>query len=184
MRDTLVSLGTDTSMRKQEVLSLFFTTKSGLCIWIVLSVWMLKPHKMVAFLFSMTFDSLCSHQLLSCGRPTFLHKHLWMSWPNLSCRFRYSVEASMRQQDTRWSVVSVCLSHTLHFGSAPFSNMFANFFLVGSGPVQLWWSPQSQISDWQSQPLLGQRGIYIRVTSTNRVFIMKQIYLSILLSVH
>ena len=84
---------------------------SGLFAWIVLSVWMSK--------------------FLSCGRQTFLHKPQWIYWPNLSCRFRYSVGASMGQPDTRWSMVSVCLSHTLHFGSAPFSNMFAWKFLVG-----------------------------------------------------
>ena len=92
---------------------------------------MSKSHKMVAFLFSMTFVSLCSHQFLSYGRQRFLHKHQWMYWPNLSCQFPYSVGATMRQPDTMWSLVSVCLSHTLHFGSTPFSNMFAWKFLVG-----------------------------------------------------
>ena len=62
---------------------------------------------------------------------TFLHKHQWICLPNLSCQFRYSVGASMGQPDTRWSIALVCLSHTLHFRSAPFSNMFAWKFLSG-----------------------------------------------------
>ena len=61
-----------------------------------------------------------------------LHKHQWMSWPSLSCWFRYSVNATKGQPDTKWSMVSVCLSHILQFGSAPFSNMFAWKFLVGT----------------------------------------------------
>ena len=104
---------------------------SGLFTWIVLSVQMPKSHKMVAFLFSVNFGGVCSHELLSCGRPKFLHKHQWMYRPNLSCRFRYSVGTSMGQPDTRWSVVSVCLSHILYFGSAPFSNLFSRKFLIG-----------------------------------------------------
>ena len=112
--DTLVSLCTDISMRKKELSPWSFTTVSGLFAWIVLIVWISKSHKMVEFLFSMTFGVLCSHQLLSCGRPKFLRKHQWMHW-SLSWRFRYSVGASKGQPDTRWSTVSVCLSHTLHF---------------------------------------------------------------------
>ena len=104
---------------------------SGLFAWIFLSVWMSKSHKVVAFLFSMTFGGLCSHQLISCDKPKFLHKHQWMNWPRLSCRFRYSVGASMGQPDTSWSMVSLHLSHTLYFESAPFSNIFAWKFLVG-----------------------------------------------------
>ena len=42
---------------------------SGLFAFIVLSVWISEFHQIVAFLFSMTFGGLCSHQLLSCGRP-------------------------------------------------------------------------------------------------------------------
>ena len=54
-----------------------------------------------------------------------------MYWRNLSCRFRYSVGASMRQPEKRWSIFSVCLSYGLHFGSLPFSDMFLWKFLVG-----------------------------------------------------
>ena len=42
-------------MRKQVLSLWFFTTISYLFAWIVLSVWMSKSHKMVAFLFIMTF---------------------------------------------------------------------------------------------------------------------------------
>ena len=33
--------------------------------------------------------------------------------------------------DTKWSIALVCFSHTLHFGSAQFLNMFDRNFLVG-----------------------------------------------------
>ena len=114
-----------------EETSFIIMTFYGLFAWIVLSVWMSKPHEMVAFLFSITFGGLCSHQLLSCGRPKFLYKQQWIYGLSLSCQFRYSVGASMGQPDTRWSMVSVYLSHTLHYGSAPFSNMLASKFLIG-----------------------------------------------------
>ena len=96
-------------------------------------------------LFSITFSGLCFQQLLSCGRSKILHKHQWMYWPNLLCPFRYSVGASMGQPGTRWSMVSGCLSNTLHFGSKLFSKMFAWKFLVG----RLWScaTTHSQISD-------------------------------------
>ena len=51
--------------------------------------------------------------------------------PNLSCRSRYFVGASMGQPLSRWSMVSVCLSHALHFGLAPSSNILAWKFDVG-----------------------------------------------------
>ena len=44
---------------------------SGLFVWIVLSVWVLRSHKMVSFLLSVTFGGLCSHELLSCGRQQY-----------------------------------------------------------------------------------------------------------------
>ena len=138
---------------KKQVLSLwFFTTISGLFACIVLSVRVSKSHKMVGFLFSMTFGGLCSHQLVSCGRPKFLHKHQWIYWPNLSCRFRYSVGANMGQSDTRWSIMSVCVSHTLHFNSASFSNTFAWKFFVSK-----LWSCTAMMVQWR---------ICIRVTSS------------------
>ena len=87
---------------------------SGLFAWIILSVLMSKSHKMV---------DQKSHHVADW--------HQWMLWPNPLCRFKYSVGASMRQPDTRWPMVSVCLSHTLHFGSAPYTNIFAWNFLVG-----------------------------------------------------
>ena len=95
LSDTLVSLGTDISLRKQ-VLSLWFFTTNFQFAWIHLS----NSHKMVAFLFLMNFRGLCSHQLLSYGRLKFLHKHQWMYCPYLSCQFIYSVGATMGQPDT------------------------------------------------------------------------------------
>ena len=106
--DTLVSLGTDISLRKQVLSLPFFTTMSSLFAWMVQSVWMSKSHKMVAFLFSMAFDGLCSHQLFLCDRPKFLHKHQWMYWHSLQCQLRYSTGTSKGQPDTRQSMVSVC----------------------------------------------------------------------------
>ena len=141
---------------------------SGLSAWIFLSVWMAKSHKKVAFLFAMTFGGLCSHQFLSCGWQKFWHKHQWMYWPNLSCQFWYSAVARMGQPDTRWSMVSMCLSNTLHFGLAPFSNMLAWKFLVG----RLWSCTammKYSVSDFRSDEdiLMGQWRIYIRISSTN-----------------
>ena len=134
---TLVLIGTGIWMRKQ-VLSLWIsTTMSGLFAWMALSVWISKSHKMVVFLFSMTFGGLCSHQFLSYLANNFLHKHQWMYWPNLSCWFGYSMGASMGQPGTRWSMVSVC--HMLcilgqhHFLIC----LLENFSLVGAGPVLL-----------------------------------------------
>ena len=103
----------------------------GLFAWIVLSVWISKSHKMIALLFPVTFGGFCFHQFLLCGRQKFLHKHQWMYWPNLACQVRYSVGASMGQPDTRWSMVSMCLSYILYFESAPFFNMFTWKFLIG-----------------------------------------------------
>ena len=40
----------------------------------------------------------------------------------------------MGQPDTGWSMISVCLSHTLYFGSAPFFNIFSWKLLV----IRLW----------------------------------------------
>ena len=77
-----------------------------------------KSYKMVAFLFS-------------CGKPKFLYRHRWMYWTDLPCRFRYSRGGGMGQPDMRWQIVSVCLSHTLHFGSVSFFNMFCWNVLVG-----------------------------------------------------
>ena len=111
----------------------------------------IKYNKMVPFLFSMTFGGLCSHQLLWYGRPKFLYKHQWMYWPSLSCRVSSFASASKGQQDPRWSMVSVCLSHTLHFVIFCQHHflicLLENFLLVGSNPVSLWWNPQRQISD-------------------------------------
>ena len=50
----------------------------GLFVWIFLSVWMSKSHKMMAFLFFMIFGDLCSPQLLSRGGQRLLYKHQWM----------------------------------------------------------------------------------------------------------
>ena len=176
LSDTFVLLGTDISMRKQLLSVWFLTTMSGLSAWIFLSVWMAKSHKKVAFLFAMTFGGLCSHQFLSCGRQKFWHKHQWMYWPNLSCQFWYSAGARMGQPDTRWSMVSMCLSNTLHFGLTPFSNMLAWKFLVG----RLWSCTammKHSVSDFRSDEdiLMGQWRIYIRISSTNWVFTMERL---------
>ena len=77
LSDALVSLGTDTSMRKQ-VLSLIFYNYSWRISWIAVPVSMLKFYKMVPFLFSVTFGGLFSHQFLPCARYKFLYKHQWM----------------------------------------------------------------------------------------------------------
>ena len=143
----MVSTSTDISMGKQVLSLWIFTTMTGLFTWFVLSIWMSKSHKMVAFLFSMTFGGLCSHQFLSCGRQKILHKHQWMYWPNLSCWFRYSVGARMGQpQGGQWSL---CVYHTLYIlGRHHFQiHLLENILLESPGPVLLWWSPQSQISD-------------------------------------
>ena len=124
----------------------------------------------------MTFGGLCSHQLLSCCRLKFLHKHQWMYWPSLSCPFRYSVGASKGQPDKMWSIVLMCYQILCILGQHHFLIcLLENFLLVGSGPVLLWWSPQSQIlglmklaSDWSV------KNLYIRATSTNRVFTMER----------
>ena len=65
LSNTLVSIGIEIWMRKQVLSLWIFTTMSSLFTWIALSVWISKSHKMVVFLFSMTFGGLCSHQFLS-----------------------------------------------------------------------------------------------------------------------
>ena len=119
----------------------------------------------------MTFGGLYSHQLLSCNRPTFLHKNQWMYCTNLSCWFRNSVGARMGQPDTRW-LVALCVYHILcivsqhHFLIC----LLESFSLVGSGHMLLWWSPQSQISDPTKIANDGSEENYISVASTNRRF--------------
>ena len=118
------------------------------------------------------FGGLCSHQLLSCGRLRFLHKHQWIHWPNLSCQFKYSVSASMGQSDTRWPMVFLCSSHTLNFRSAPFSNIFAWKFFI----VRLRYDETLSLRlQTQRMSLMGQGRIYIKFTSMNRVFTMERL---------
>ena len=82
-------------------------------------------------------------QLLSCCRPKFLHKRQRMYWPNLSCRFRYSVGASMEEPGTRWSMVPMCCHIFCILGQQHFLIcLLENFSLVDFRPVPLWWSPQ------------------------------------------
>ena len=138
---TLVLIGTGIWMRKQ-VLSLWIsTTMSGLFAWMALSVWISKSHKMVVFLFSMTFGGLCSHQFLfMCQTKVFtqtpvdvLTWSIMLIWIFYGCLYGTA----------RHKVVNgLSLSHTLHFGSAPFFNMFAWKFLGGR-----LWSCDAQISD-------------------------------------
>ena len=126
----------------------FFATMSGLFFWIILSVGMLKSHKMAAILFLMTFGGLCSHQFLSCGRQKFLHKNQW------GINLIYHADSDIlwvlawdiQTWGGQWSrciYYILCILGQHHFLIC----LLESVLLVGSGSVPLWWSPQSQISE-------------------------------------
>ena len=135
LREIFLSSGTATSSII-HVFSLWsFIVLSGRFASILLSVWIVKSHKIVTYVLSITGCGVCSYHFSVWGRLKFVHSVQCMNLATRSCLCRYSVLTIAGHADIIWSTVSSFSVHSLQLGSAPFLRI-----LVWYTRVDILWS--------------------------------------------
>ena len=113
-RFILWSAGKAKSTILQILFFLWIIIRSGLLVWIMWSVCMLKSHRNLCVSFSRTGAGLCTYHLLVWSNLNLLHISQWITFPTQSCLALYSFCANLLHSLIMWLMVSSLSPHSLH----------------------------------------------------------------------
>ena len=121
LREIILSTGTVRSTMIHVFTLIFFIVMSGRFASIFLSVLIVKSHRIVTSVLSVTGCGVCSYHFSVWGRLKFLHYIQCMNLAIRSCLWRYSVLKIVGHADILWSTVSSLsvFVHGLQLWSAP-----------------------------------------------------------------
>src|SRR4029079_3569036 len=108
----LISKGQAISIMSKVLFALSTTTRSGLLAWILLSVRMLKSHRIFTSLFSVTASGTCFHHCCTVSILYFLHMDQCSIFATSLCLSLYLAFASIGHPATRCDTVSSCWLHS------------------------------------------------------------------------
>ena len=100
-------------------LVLSITTKSGRRVSILISHWIVKSHRILYPLLSITPSGSCFYHCCAPRKPYFSHSFQWMYLHTLSCLFLYSFWANILHSLTICDTVSFSTLHILQRGDSP-----------------------------------------------------------------
>ena len=107
-----------------------FIITSGWFASIFLSVFIVKSHRFVTSVLSVTDCSTCSYHFFVWGRLQFLHNTQCIKLAICSCLWRYFVLTVVRHADNIGSTVCSLFVHSLQLRSAPLSRIFVRHTCV------------------------------------------------------
>src|SRR6476659_7720662 len=126
----LISRGQAISIMSKVLFALSTTTRSGLLAWILLSVLMLKSHRIFTASFSATASGWCFHHCWIVSMLYFLHRDQCTILATSLCLSLYFAFARIRHPATRCDTVSSCGPQSLHCPSLVHFRMFFAWALV------------------------------------------------------
>ena len=135
LREIFLSAGTVTSIMIHVFSSKLFIVMSGWLASIFQSVLIVKSHRIVTSVPSVTGCGVCSYHFPVCGKLKFLHNIQWMKQVSRSCLWRYSILTIVGHVNTIWSTISSLCVFSLQLGSAPLLRIFD-----WDAPVDILWS--------------------------------------------
>ena len=103
---------------------------STLLCSIILSVSILKSHRILKDSFSVQGKGLCSYHFSGTLKPFFLQVSQWTAFPIQPCRCLYSFWRSLRHSEIMWVTVSSLVLPIRHFGSFLVPSIFVLILLV------------------------------------------------------